>query len=534
MQNNFGRIFSRRGAFCFFVIMLLFLSCILRVAVIATSNYAQVQQQQSSYRIKVGKARGTIYDCNMFPITNSKSKILAAVSPTPRAVTAISNALSGEELENVLDRLKSGMPVVCEVPKEIDVDGITCTTVYQHNSEETPAIHLIGYTDVDSHGVSGLEMAYDDILYSDDDISFVYTVDGHGSVLEGIKPTVENNTSVIAGGVVSTIDLKIQEIVEDVSNSIESGAIIIADPTNSKIRASVSRPNFDCTKIADYLTADNSPLLNRAINAYNVGSIFKPCVAAAGIENGITEYIYNCVGSCEIIDRNFKCHNLDGHGILNLKSAIANSCNTFFYNFAFSIGKESIYKMASSLSFGKSLTICKNISTSSGNLPSTDHLTNIAQLANFSIGQGELLLSPIAMLNLYCAIATDGKYYVPSIVEGTLKDGSLEKYDIGSPTKVMSAETASILRECLKAVIEEGTGVYAKPKTVSAAGKTATAQTGKYANGEEINEGWFCGFFPAENPKYVAIIFSENTKKQSKTNNEIFAEIADRIASVKF
>ena len=532
MQNNFGRVFSRRGAFCFFIIMLLFLSCILRIAVITASNYADVQQRQNSYRISVGKPRGTIYDCNMFPITNSKSKILAAVSPTPRAITSISNILSGEELESVLESLKSGKPTVCELPEIIDVDGITCTTVYQHNSFETPAIHLIGYTDVDSHGVSGLEIAYDDILYSDKDISFVYTVNGHGSVLDGIKPTVENNTSAVADGVVSTIDLKIQTIVEEIANSIETGAIIIAEPYTSKIRACVSRPNFDCTKIVDFLNAENSPLLNRAINSYNVGSIFKPCVAAAGIENGKIEYIYNCVGSCEITNRNFKCHDSDGHGILNLKSAIANSCNTFFYNFAFSVGKDSIYKMASSLGFGKKLTICENITASAGNLPNTDRLANIAQLANFSIGQGELLLSPISMLNLYCSIATDGKYYVPSIVEGTLKDGSFEKYDIGSPTRVMSAETAGILRECLKAVVEEGTGIYAKPRTVTAAGKTATAQTGKYENGEEINEGWFCGFFPAEKPEYVAVIFSENTKKQSKTNNEIFAEIADRISSL--
>ena len=115
------------------------------------------------------------------------------------------------------------------------------------------------------------------------------------------------------------------------------------------------------------------------------------------------------------------------------------------------------------------------------------------------------------MLTLYCAIATDGKYYIPSLIEGIIENGALKEYNIGSPTRVMSKEISDILKNSLKAVIEYGTGLDAKPKTITAAGKTATAQTGKCINGVEINEGWFCGFFPAENPKYVAIIFSENT-----------------------
>ena len=97
----------------------------------------------------------------------------------------------------------------------------------------------------------------------------------------------------------------------------------------------------------------------------------------------------------------------------------------------------------------------------------------------------------------------------------------------------MKKETAALLREYLSSVIEEGTGKTAKPKTVSAAGKTATAQTGKYENGAEICAGWFCGFFPAEDPQYTVIVFSENTAKQSASCGEIFAGLADRIAEIR-
>jgi penicillin-binding protein 2 len=122
---------------------------------------------------------------------------------------------------------------------------------------------------------------------------------------------------------------------------------------------------------------------------------------------------------------------------------------------------------------------------------------------------------------------------VPSIVEGTVQNGSLKHYDNGNQTRVMKSTTAKILRNYLQSVLEEGTGESAKPKTVSAAGKTATAQTGKYENGVEICQGWFCGFFPAENPRYTVTVFSENTKKQTKSCSEIFAIIADEVTNYK-
>lgn len=532
-SESFSSIFSRRSAISFFLIMTLFFSCIMRVAVIATANYREVQEQQSGLRLTVGGLRGTIYDCNMVPITNSKSKIIAAVSPTPRAVTAISSVLSGESLDNVLERLKSGKPVLCEVPRFIKCDGIACTAVYEHNSADTKAIHLVGYTDADSHGVSGLEKAYEEYLYSDKKAEFVYTMDGSGDILKGINPEIENDTSVTAAGVVSTVDVNIQSAAEEAAKQIECGAIVIADAQTSKIRAMASVPNFDVTNLSDYLNKENSPLLNRALAAYNVGSVFKPCVAAAGIESGNGDFCYTCTGSTKIIDRYFKCHKRSGHGDMNLRSGLANSCNTYFYNLAFSVGGERIYNTASALGFGESIDICNGISAAKGNLPKQESLSNIAYLANFSIGQGELLLSPVALLNLYCAIATDGSYNIPSVVEGTLSGGALKPYESGERTRVMKKETAALVREYLSSVIEEGTGKTAKPKTVSAAGKTATAQTGKYENGAEICAGWFCGFFPAEDPQYTVIVFSENTAKQSASCGEIFAGLADRIAEIK-
>lgn len=532
-ENLFWKIFSRRSAICFFIIISLFLSCILRVLVIVNSDYANVQLAQSSIKIKLSNLRGTIYDRNLIPITNSEKKIIACISPTPRAITAISAYLSGDRLNTVLETLKKGKPAICEVEEFIECDGIICTEIYTHNTHETPAIHTVGYTDIDNKGVSGIEKAYNDILYSPKTATISYSCDGLGNILQGIAPTLENDTSIIANGIVSTIDINIQNILESVATPLESGAVIIADTKTSKIRGIVSKPHFDCTNISEYLQMENSPLFNRTISAYNVGSAFKPCIATAGIESGHKGFTHNCTGSFEIIDRTFRCHKATGHGLTNLNTGLMNSCNTYFYNLAFKIGGDNIYKTARSFNFGEKIKICDNLYTAKGSIPSKQALSNIAHLANFSIGQGELTASPISMLTLYCAIANGGKYYIPSVIEGVLKDGDFKEYNFGSPTVVMKETTANVLKGALKSVIEEGTGVLAKPKTVTAAGKTATAQTGKFENGKEIYNTWFCGFFPFENPEYAVIVFCENSQSQSISCGEIFARIADKIIELK-
>ena len=217
---------------------------------------------------------------------------------------------------------------------------------------------------------------------------------------------------------------------------------------------------------------------------------------------------------------------------MDIKSAIANSCNTFFYTLGINTGATEVYNMASSLSFGSSIKIAKNMETAKGNLTDLKRLSNPASLANLSIGQGDLLLSPVAMLNLYSAIGGDGTYRLPSLIEKTIKDGETREYEISKPTRVMEEETAEKLRDYLKAVVEEGTGISAKPTCTTAAGKTATAQTGRYnENGIEINNSWFCGFFPYENPKYTVIVMAEESTTRAVCT--AFSQIADSITELE-
>ncbi len=533
MEKIFWSIFAKRSIICFFIIIFLLFTCILRVAEICSENYSEVQANLSSIKVEITKQRGTIFDCNGYPLTNSQKKIIACVSPTPRAITAISTVLKEETFESILETLKKGKPAICEIDKKIECDGIICTEIY-NDSGYVPAIHTIGYCNSDNKGTSGLQKSYNSFLESEYPLTVRYACDGKGRILQGVKPTIENKISPLSFGVVSTIDINIQNIVEDFSGYLGKGAIVVADVNTAKIRGIVSAPTFTVDNILNLLKDPSKPLYNRTLGAYNVGSVFKLCVAASAIENGFESFKYNCKGSHKIIDRTFKCHKVSGHGINDLNSAISQSCNTYFYNLGIKSGASNLIAIASNLNFGKSIRLCNGINTAKGTLPTLEKLQNIAHLANFSIGQGDFTATPISLLTLYTAIATEGKYYMPSIVEGTTQNGKLTEYDYGSPTRAFSKSTANKLKTALNLVVTEGTGVLGNPKTVTAAGKTATAQTGKYINGKEIESSWFCGFFPLEKPKYAIVVFAENKSLTTKPCAEIFAEIADKITALSY
>ena len=149
-----------------------------------------------------------------------------------------------------------------------------------------------------------------------------------------------------------------------------------------------------------------------------------------------------------------------------------------------------------------------------------------------SVGQGAMMISPLVINNLYMAIANDGNYHTPSLVEGIVKNGKvIERYTLPAMVNVMKSTTAKTLKQALATVLDEdGTGHSAKPKLTTAAGKTGTAQTGRIKNGKGVVNSWFCGFFPFDNPKYAVTVLSENSKSGC---GSVFAGIADGITELE-
>lgn len=526
--------FDFRILIVFFILVVFMFSCVLRLYNIAADSYVNARQYTNTYRIKLGNIRGSIFDKNLNAITNSSYKLLAVVSPTPLGITAISAALfEDERLEGVLNTLKSNKPAVVEIEEEIECNDIECVKIYSDGLSEYASPQLIGYTDSENHGVSGIEAAYDELLYSEETVDAVFWTDSLGKILTGASVEILGDTALYKNGVALSIDNNIQKVTDIALSDVECGAAVVMEVGSGKIRAMVNRPNFNIEFVDKYLNAQNSPLVNRALSSYNVGSAFKPCVAAAIIEeNKYNNFSLECTGSAIIDSHRFNCHLRSGHGRVDLMLALTESCNVFFYNISQLVGAEKIYDMATKFSFGKNIDI-GGLNTASGSMTSRTELKEKSTaLANFSIGQGELLLSPVSILTLYEAIANEGVYHMPTVIEGTVEKGVLKKSAETVPTKAMSPETANKLKEYLINVVENGTGKAAKPDYCTAAGKTATAETGWIKNGELIQNSWFCGFFPAENPKYAVAVVIEDEKANGISGAPIFKKIADGISQI--
>ena len=130
-KASYSKAFATRSVICFFIILSLLLFSVARVAVISLENYSAVAAEQSKFRINISRVRGTIYDCNMVPLTNNFTRRVAAVLPNPRGILALNFCAEKENFEQSRNTLKLNKPTVCDVNNEINSDGIAFTTVYE-------------------------------------------------------------------------------------------------------------------------------------------------------------------------------------------------------------------------------------------------------------------------------------------------------------------------------------------------------------------------------------------------------------------
>lgn len=533
-RNQYENSLYKRAAGCFFTVILLMFIPSLRMVELSRNDYAEVARSQSSIILNITRPRGTIFDVNLNPLVNRTTTYIAAVAPIPEAIIALKTALPNADLTAELKRLEGKKPVAVVVPAPIDANGITMFSVLNRYDEEVGAVHVLGYIDGTGHGVSGIEKSFDNILYSETTLRIVYPIDAAGNILPGVDPEIEGDAGYGGNGVALTINKDIQDVVEKSVTGLSAGAALVMEVGTGKIRAMASFPDFDPANPADSLKEENAPMINRTLSAYNVGSVFKPCVAAAALEKKISsEETYICTGSAFIGDRWFAC--LDSHGEMDLKSALTKSCNTYFYQLAAKTGADSIYRMAQSLGFGQPRRLSDGIVSDKGALPQLDALSRQpSALANFAIGQGDLMLSPLSLAALYEAIAGDGTSHAPTLIEGEVVNGKIVKAESDvAPTRVMKESTASQLRGYLINVVESGTGAVAKPESGGAGGKTATAETGWEKDGRRVVHAWFCGFYPAESPKYVVVVLAEDGVGGGSTCGPVFKSIVDGISLIK-
>lgn len=483
--------------------------------------------------ITVTLPRGGIYDRNLQPLVNAQTRTVAVIPPTVAAVAAVTEQLTGEAAQTALKGLKSGNPVLVEVPADFNCEDAEIYSLPIRYAARQTAAHIIGYLDGEGRAVTGLERAFDDLLGGKESLKVTYTVDAVGRPLSGVKPTV-TGASQVRGGVVLTLDAGLQHAVERIAEqTIEKGAVVVMESSTGRLLAASSLPTYSPTEVASVLNDENAPLVNRLLASYNIGSVFKICVAAAALKSGMTVlHTANCTGQTPIGSNLFHCHLLTGHGSLAMPQAIAQSCNCYFIDIGLKTGAQPIYDMCNRMGFNRAYSLASGMTAAAGTLPSLSTLkAQPAALANLSFGQGDLMLTPLHVATLVAAVANGGMLVTPSLVEGTTDGEKIKRVEPARPVRVLSEQQADILRQLMCSVVTDGTGKAARPEQGGAGGKTATAETGWVVDSKVIKQSWFAGFYP-ETGDYTIVVLRENGVGGSVDCAPVFKKIADAMAEM--
>jgi penicillin-binding protein 2 len=518
--------------FGFFTFLALFtVFAVFRLSV--GDGLAEAAAKQQTYTLTVSASRGTIYDRNLDPMTGiGEKEYPAAIVPSGEVAAELSRSCPAALMRSIQTLISKGRPFTMNLPTAVSAPGID---VFPQNSRYTsgcPAAHIIGYLDGSGKGAAGIEKIFDEYLSTGQGkITVSYQTDALGHILSGSGKTVSDKSTQRKRGVVLTIDRSIQQLAEEsVSRYLKKGAAVVLDVPSGKILALASLPSYDQNHVAAVLKSADSPLLNRATSAYNLGSVFKLVAAATALDDGISpDTSFTCAGSVDVDGQAFHCYDGEKHGTENMKQAIANSCNTYFVQLMQKVPQKDFYQMAKLLGFGSACEIAPGMTATAGTLPELGSLNVPRALANFSFGQGELTATPLQVAAMVNAIASGGIYTKPYLYVGKV-DENLRCVDTAQPqqgVRAMSEQTAALLREFMKASADAGTGQKGRPDYGSAGVKTATAQTGRFVDGVELNDCWLAGFYPYENPKFVIVVFSEGGNSGGAVCGPVFREIAN-------
>ncbi len=485
-------------------------------------------KSQELYRLK-----GTIYDRDLMPLTNATAQYYLLIDPRSfdREQAEYIAFLCDETADSLHQRLqRESVFILTSATRPRQVSGVyVFDGVYRYGDI---AHHLIGYVNGDMMGITGLERSYDTILsYFGGQKTLNYVSDARSNPLVGLGITVEGDDGNYHNGLITTLDSRIQRSLEKgMDEHVSEGAAVVLDIDSGEIRAMVSRPDFDAEHVGKYLDSEAGELINRALRTQTVGSVFKVVVAAAALENKLDGYECQCEGSIVIGDREFSCPVEGGHGAMDIKSAFAQSCNVYFISVGQMLGTQKVMEMAQRMGFGESMEIASELYASGGMLP--DVTGNSAkQLANISIGQGDVMASPLQIARLLALCGNGGYLVNPTCFQGYYVDGVVKSERwLAYRKPIIDEAIAERLKELCIATVKEGTGQKACPEGGSAGGKTSSAQTGLFReDGSEVLNAYFAGFFPAEQPRYAIAVFAQDAKSGGATCAPVFQQVCEDI-----
>jgi penicillin-binding protein 2 len=397
------------------------------------------------------------------------------------------------------------------------------------------------YRSGDIVGKTGLERQYNDTLMGTDGLRRVIV----NSVGKEVG-RLDQKEAIPGKPIQLTIDYDLQ-VVAEAGLAGQKGAVVALDPRNGEVLAMVSHPAPDSNLFASRISREewtrlnedpDKPLLNRAIQAQLApGSVFKVIMATAMLESkAIPEnFTVYCPGYADFYGRTFKCHIISkghGHGLMNLYSAIVQSCDVFFYNVGKRLGIDRIAYYAYQLGLGHKTGIDLP-SEEDGLVPSAEWKQRVfkqkwypGETISVAIGQGAMISTPLQLARTVGGIAMGGIFHQPHLLK-TDKEDNVARFPLQEET------TEKVTQGMFGVVNDGGTAAGARLEGIEFCGKTGTAQLISSEGMKRVGRGlrrlvdnaWFVGYAPRRNPEIVVAVLVEHGEHGSTAAAPIARDI---------
>ena len=435
--------------------------------------------------------------------------------------------------------------------KKERLEGVWFEEVYKRNYPlKTVGASIIGFMNSNNQGTYGVEEQYNSVLNGTTGREYGY-FDSNMNLQRTIKEAKDGNS------VVLTIDANVQKIIEDeIADFQKNGtgaktiAMMVMNPKNGEILAMASNSTFDLNdpqnlasmyseqKIAAMTDKEkNENLLSMWSNfcvgsAYEPGSTFKPFTIAAALDENIIsgKSTFQCNGVKKVADREIHCSNRNGHGMLDLRHALMESCNAALMDIGLGLRRNKFSKYNKLYGFGQRTGV--DLPGETSGLIHTKEELNPVELATSSFGQTQTV-TMVQMLSGFSSLINGGNYYQPHLVkEVQNSNGDVVKtIDPVVVKRTTSEDTSSKLRSYLKSTVEAGTAAPAQVKGYSIGGKTGTAEKRPVSAKKYLVS--FIGCEPAEDPEvaYYVIIDEPHVKDQAHSTyaTEFSSKVMKRV-----
>ncbi len=518
--------------------------------ILSADEHRAAGRRQYEQKVRLAPDRGRMLDRNGNSIALTISRMSIAVDPNmveyPDSIARQLSAITGKPdsvytqkiqrstgsfvwLERALDEVH--LSPLADMKDEGLIRTWEKRRTYAHQHR---AAQVVGFTDIDNRGVSGLELEADTLLKGAPGYTILQR-DGRGK----LRPTSDAPLIQPRNGrdIQLTLDMSMQGIVESEllagigASGALSGTVVALQPNTGEILAIASYPGFDPNNFTE---ATNEQMRNRAINdMYEPGSTFKTIMAAMLLEEGLltpSDTVETYGGKYEYGDVTIE----DDHPIdsATFRDALVQSSNVVFATQSQQFSDMKFYKYVRDFGFGiySGVDLPGEVRGIVKKPRQYDKTTKMYMAHGY-----QLAVTALQLTSAYAAIANGGLVMKPYIIKAVSDDGDMREVSPQQIRRVVSKSTCDSVTSMLVQVVKDGTGTMAAVQGMHIAGKTGTAQQlvdGKYARGYYTSS--FAGFFPAENPQIAMVVMLDRPKRGfygGAVSAPIFGKIARRLAA---